>query len=333
MNPSAAPVLVADIGGTHARFALVDPAAKEPLVGGSARRYRGAEFASFAEAVRRYLGEIGAKPATIVIAAAGLRVDGELRLTNLPWVIQRREIEAEFGFSRAALINDFAAMALSVPLLAAHDLCTIGAPPPARFDAKATQTFAIVGPGTGLGVGALAVREGRLHALETEGGHSSFAPGNAEEIELLRRLALRFGHVSSERALCGSGLVNLYRTLCEIDGIAARPLAPEEISAGAHVDSMCRRAVERFCEILGAVAGDLVLTFGAWDGVYLTGGIAQQLLPWIEAGGFRRRFEDKGRLSSAVARVPTSVVLHADAGLVGAAAYAMIESGRLNASR
>ena len=331
MNESAASVLVADVGGTHARFALVDPASNEPLVAGSARRYRGAEFASFADAVRRYLAETGAQPATIVIAAAGLRVDGELRLTNLPWVIARREIEAEFGFRRAALINDFAAMALSVPLLASHDLCAIGAPAPVRFDAGATQTFAIVGPGTGLGVGALVVREGLLHALETEGGHASFAPGNAEEIELLRRFATRFGHVSSERALCGSGLVNLYRTLCEIDGVDARSLTPEEISAGAHGDPMCRRAVERFCEILGAVGGDLVLTFGAWDGVYLTGGIAQQVLPWIEAGGFRRRFEDKGRLSPAVARVPTSVVLHADPGLVGAAAYAMIEIGRLSA--
>jgi glucokinase len=171
-----------------------------------------------------------------------------------------------------------------------------------------------------------------LHALETEGGHASFAPGDAEELEILRRLAARFGHVSNERVLCGSGLVNLYCTLCEIDGADARCETPEQITASANTDPLCRRAVERFCALLGAVAGDLILTFGAWDGVYLTGGLAPQLLPWIEAGGFRRRFEDKGRLGPSVARVPSAVVVHADAGLLGAAAQAMIEAGHFATS-
>ena len=326
----ARPVLVADVGGTHVRFALVDVAARTPLIAGTTRRYRAAEFASFADAVRSYVDESAERPVSAVIAAAGLRVNGEVRLTNLPWVISRHAIETAFGFERATLINDFAAMALSVPLLEAHDLCAIGAPAPARFDIAASQTFAVVGPGTGLGVGALMVRERRLFALETEGGHASLAPGNSEEIEILRRLAARFGHVSNERVLCGSGLVNLYETLCEMDGVAARCTTPEEITAGANADAACRRAVERFSELLGAVAGDLALTFGAWDGVYLTGGLAPLLLAWIEAGGFRRRFEEKGRLSTAAARVPSAVVVHADAGLLGAAVQAMIEAGRFD---
>ena len=174
------------------------------------------------------------------------------------------------------------------------------------------------------------VRERRLFALETEGGHASLAPGNSEEIEILRRLAARFGHVSNERVLCGSGLVNLYETLCEMDGVAVRCTTSEEITAGANADAACRRAVERFSELLGAVAGDLALTFGAWDGVYLTGGLAPLLLAWIEAGGFRRRFEERGRLSTAAARVPSAVVVHADAGLLGAAVQAMIEAGRFD---
>ena len=326
----ARPVLVADVGGTHVRFALVDVAARTPLIAGTTRRYRASEFASFADAVRSYVDESAERPVSAVIAAAGLRVNGEVRLTNLPWVISRHAIETAFGFERATLINDFAAMALSVPLLEAHDLCAIGAPAPAHFDIAASQTFAVVGPGTGLGVGALMVRERRLFALETEGGHASLAPGNSEEIEILRRLAARFGHVSNERVLCGSGLVNLYEKLCEVDGVAARCTTPEEITAGANADAACRRAVERFSELLGAVAGDLALTFGAWDGVYLTGGLAPLLLAWIEAGGFRRRFEEKGRLSTAAARVPSAVVVHADAGLLGAAVQAMIEAGRFD---
>jgi len=160
MSASApsAPVIVADVGGTHVRFALVDVSAAEPLIAGTTRRYRGADFASFEGAMRRYLDDVRAMPGTAVIAAAGLRVNGETRLTNLPWVISQATIEREFGFIRATLINDFAAMALSVPLLKPADVCVIGTPIPTRFDPRATQTFAVVGPGTGLGVGALLVR-------------------------------------------------------------------------------------------------------------------------------------------------------------------------------
>jgi glucokinase len=324
------PALVSDVGGTHVRFALVDVAADEPMIVESARRYRAADFESFGAAVKRYLEEAGRAPQALVIAAAGVRVGDEVRLTNnVPWVISRAAIEKEFGFGDVRLLNDFAAMALSVSLLQPHDLRVIGTAQPVHFDAHVPQTFGILGPGTGLGVGALVVRDGHAHPLETEGGHANFAPGNDEEVEIYRRLAARFGRVSHERVLCGSGLVNLYEILCEIDRVAPQFSTPEAITSAANDDALCRRTVERFCEQLGSVAGDLALTFGAWDGVYVTGGLVRPLLPWIEAGGFRKRFEDKGRLASVVARVPTSVVLHADAGLLGAAAQAIIASGRL----
>lgn len=324
------PALVADVGGTHVRFALADVSADDPLIVESARRYRAAEFGSFGAAVKRYLEECGREPQAFVIAAAGVRVGDEVRLTNnVPWVISRAEIEKEFGFGDVKLLNDFAAMALSVSLLQLHDLRVIGTAQPVHFDVRVPQTFAILGPGTGLGVGALVVRDGCAYPLETEGGHASFAPGNDEEVEIYRRLAARFGRVSHERVLCGSGLVNLYEILCEMESASPRFASPEDITAAASEDALCARALERFCEQLGSVAGDLALTFGAWEGVYVTGGLVRPLLPWIEAGGFRRRFDDKGRLASVVARVPTSVVLHADAGLLGAAAQAIIASGRL----
>jgi glucokinase len=327
------PVLVADVGGTHVRFALVDVASADPLIAASARRFRAAEFASFGAAVQRYLAESESRPAALVIAAAGVVADGEVRLTNnVPWVISRDAIAAEFGFAEVALLNDFAAMALSVSLLQPRDLHVVGEPAPVAFDARVRQTFAILGAGTGLGVGALIVRDGHAHALETEGGHASFAPGNAEEVEIYRRFSARFGRVSHERALCGSGLVNLYVALADIGGVEAKFSAPEQITATADSDALSRRAVEIFCEQLGSVAGDLVLTFGAWDGVYVTGGLAPLLTRWIEGGGFRRRFEDKGRLSPAVARVPTSIVRHADPGLLGAAAWAMMAAGKLGAA-
>ena len=133
------------------------------------------------------------------------------------------------------------------------------------------------------------------------------------------------------RSPCGSGLANLHGVLCEMAGTPAQILTPEEITQRAHSDPMCRRAIERFRELLGAVAGDFVLSFGAWDGVYITGGLAPHLAPWLREGGFRRRFEDKGRFSEALARVPTSVVLHRDPGLLGAVAFALVEAGSASA--
>jgi len=330
-SSTAATVLAADVGGTHVRFALVDVAADEPVVPGSTMRYRADDFAGFAETVQRYLDETGARPARAVVAAAGPRADGDVRLTNRPWTIARGELKARFGFESVALINDFAAMGLCIPLLRTDDLCDIGAPPRNALDPARSQSFAIIGPGTGLGVGALLIRDGRMIALETEGGHTSFAPGNEEEVEILRRLAARFGRVSNERVLCGSGLANLHGVLCEMAGTPAQILTPEEITQRAHSDPMCRRAIERFRELLGAVAGDFVLSFGAWDGVYITGGLAPHLAPWLREGGFRRRFEDKGRFSEALARVPTSVVLHRDPGLLGAVAFALVEAGSASA--
>ncbi|HEX5124500.1 MAG TPA: glucokinase [Rhodanobacteraceae bacterium] len=324
------PVLVADVGGTHVRFALVDIATTDPLIAASVRRFRAADFASFGAAVQRYLDESGAHPAALVIAAAGVVEDGHVRLTNnVPWVIARDAIAAAFGFGQVVLLNDFAAMALAVSLLQPRDLQVVGSPSPVAFDARRKQTFAILGPGTGLGVGALIVRDGHAHALETEGGHASFAPGTAEEVEIYRRLSARFGRVSHERALCGSGLVNLYEALADIGGVAAKFPEPEDVTAAAQSDPLAQRAVDIFCEQLGSLAGDLVLTFGAWDGVYVAGGLALPLAQRIESGGFRRRFEDKGRLSSAVARVPTSIVQHDEPGLLGAAAWAMMAAGKL----
>ncbi|WP_440225300.1 glucokinase [Dokdonella sp. MW10] len=321
--------LLADVGGTNVRFALADTEAAQPLVEDSIRRYRVADFAGFADAARRYLDDAGARVTRGVFAFAGPVVGDEVRLTNHPWTTSLEGTRAALGLDGVRGLNDFAAMSLSLTLLDdAHVEVLGGIAPRAPGDA-AHQTFAIAGPGTGLGVGALLVRDGRVLTLDTEGGHLSFAPRTAHEIEILRVLTERFGRVSNERLLCGSGLVNLYHALGTIDGVATEALEPADVTLRAQHgdDALCVRAVEGFCEMLGAAAGDLVLAFGAWDGVYLTGGLTPRLRAWFHSEAFRRRFEDKGRFAARMAQVPTVAVLHHDAGLLGTAAQAVLDAG------
>ncbi len=319
---AAGDVLLADVGCTNVRFALADPGAAQPFVADSVRRYRVAEFATFTDAALAYLGDSGARPRRGVFAFAGQIRGGEVQVMNHTWSVSRERVRAELALDGVHFVNDFAAMSLAIPLLGAADVHAIGGVAAPAPGAREPRTYAVIGPGTGLGVGALLLRDGRASALETEGGHTSFAPRTDEEIEILRRLTARFGRVSNERLLCGSGLSNLHQALGEIHGTFAGPLTPEEITGRGDRDPGCARALAVFCELLGAVAGDFVLAFGAWDGAYLAGGLTPLLLPWLERGGFRRRFADKGRFADELARTPSIAILHADAGLLGAAAFA-----------
>ncbi len=323
------PVLVADVGGTNARFALADTRLRAPLLTDSIRRYRVADFAAPDAAIRQYLQETGATPRRAVLAIAGRIDEDAVRSTNSTWRVHARELATALGLDHIQLINDFAAQSLCLPLLQDGDTCVLGAPPAPVIGARARQTFAVVGPGTGLGVGALLLREGRFLPLETEAGHCGYAPETAQEIAVLEVLAGRFGRVSSERLISGSGLSNLHQALAHIDGQAGEALAPEEITRRAQAgdDRLCVRSVEMFCAIFGAVAGDAALALGGWDGVFLAGGMPPVLLPWLQQGGFRRRFEGKGRLSAHMHEVPTVLITHPYAGLLGAAASAVIAAG------
>lgn len=334
--------LLADIGGTTARFALVDtgaasaqaPARTAGDLLDSVREFPVSEFPSLADAARHYMQTTALRQAragrcsvkTGVFAVAG-RVDGdEARITNHPWVISRARTQAMLEFEQLHLINDFAAQALSIPLLREEDVATVGGASWHPGNAAKNRTYAVIGPGTGLGIGGLIVRNGRAHALETEGGHASFPPGTPEEIEILERLSAQFGRVSSERLVSGPGLVNIHRALSEIANEDPGPVQPEDITARAgRGDLRCMRTLDVFCAVFGAISGDLVLTLGAWDGVFLTGGLVPRLLPSLQHSGFRQRFEHKGRFSSNMARVPTVAVLHPHPGLLGAAAFALTE--------
>lgn len=321
-------VLLADIGGTNARFAVADVAAAQPLLADSVRKYAVAEFPSLGDAARHYLDETGTRASRGVFAVAG-RVDGDVaRITNHPWVISRARTRGALGFDDLELVNDFAAQAMAIVLLQREDAMPIGGAAWTPDRAPRDRTYAVIGPGTGLGVGALVVRDGRAYPLETEGGHVSFPPGTPEEIEILQRLSAQFGRVSNERLVCGPGLVNIHRALSEIAGVDPGPMQPADITArAANGDVRCMRAIDVFCAVFGAISGDLVLTVGAWDGVFLTGGLVPKMLDSLLHSGFRQRFEHKGRFSANMARVPSLAIVHPNAGLLGAAAIAKTAAG------
>jgi glucokinase len=329
MTRSPSPVLIADVGGTNVRFALASVDSATPLQKDSIQRHRVADFPSLDAAAQAYLADIDARPRRAVFAIAGRIENGEVRATNSPWRISAEQARRELKLDAVQLVNDFAALSMALPLLAADDVVRIGTPPAPVVGASDAQTFAVVGPGTGLGVGALLLRDGHFSRLETEGGHCGYAPGTAEEIEILQRLAKRFGHVSNERLISGNGLANLHQALADMAGEPPQELTPEQITQAAQdgSDPLCVRAVEVFCAVFGAVAGDVALTLGGWDGVFLAGGLPPLLLPWLHGEAFRRRFEDKGRLSAAMRDVPTVVITHPDAGLLGAAATAVVDAG------
>jgi glucokinase len=247
---------------------------------------------------------------------AGPVLDGEIEFTNLDWQISEGDLLAQFEFEAVKLINDFAAQALACPLLEPDDLRTLG--PALRPGTDCPMV--VLGAGTGFGVAGLARGERGDVAIATEGGHAGFAPYDEVEAEVWKRLKARYGRVSIERLLSGPGLFDLYRALAEIDGANAELADDKSVIEAANAgDRMAGAAADRFCAILGSVAGDLALSFGARGGVFVSGGLAPRIADRLAASQFRARFEDKGRLSPFVAQIPTSLVLHPYPAIVGAA--------------
>ncbi|MGN6480648.1 glucokinase [Luteibacter sp.] len=336
---AAAPTLLADLGGTNVRFGIAHPEQDHPLVQESIRRYHVKDYASLADAAKQYFKETGHEAQRAIIAAAGRIDNGEtVKVTNNPWAISAHKLAKELDLEWVHLVNDFAAQSMAVMLMSADkviddkgttELMAVGNVAVPRIGAKDEQTFVVVGPGTGLGVGGLLIRGDKVSVLQTEGGHAGFAAHSPEDIEILKVLNLRYGRVSNERLISGGGLQNLYTAICEISGQKPdETITPEDITRRATDGTcpMCQRAVETFAGIFGSVAGDLVLTLGAWDGVYLTGGMTPILIPWIQKH-FRERFEAKGRFRDTMEQVPTQAIMNPEPGLIGGAALAIVEAG------
>ncbi|MEW6166582.1 MAG: glucokinase [Pseudomonadota bacterium] len=318
--------LVADIGGTNARFALAHRDAQGRLQLSDVRLLAVAEHPTLTAAIQAYLDAAGAPaaPRHAVLAVASAVKGDAVKLTNSPWTFSVSQVRAQLGFARLRVVNDFCALSMAIPHLTDADLGDLGGVAAAAAD-PLHRSYAAVGPGTGLGVGGLLIRHGRAAVLESEGGHLGFAPVDDYEVAILRQLWTVFERVSNERLLSGPGLLNLYHAACAIEGVRAAFDTPEAISAEADADpdGICARTVERFCALLGSVAGDVALAVGAWDGVYLGGGIALKLERWLRRPLFRARFEAKGRHAPLMRAIPTRLVRHPAVGLLGAAAFAL----------
>ena len=307
--------LVGDVGGTNARLALIDTAGhiRHPRI------FPCKDYPSLSDVIAEYINTTAGKkrPAKAVIAVAGPVLDGEIEFTNLDWTVSEGDLLSTFEFEAVDLINDFAAQALACPRLEGPDLRGLG--PDLGRGAHDCPLVAL-GAGTGFGVAALARSDRGDIAISTEGGHAGFAPTDEVEMEIWRRLNAKFGRVSIERLMSGPGLYEVYCTLAALDSKEAA--LPDEMAVtkeGLVGDPLAAATLDRFGAMLGAVAGDLALTYGARGGVYVSGGIAPRIAERLAAGPFRRRFEDKGRLSDYVRTIPTFLVLHPYPAIVGAA--------------
>lgn len=323
----SAPVLrgvVADLGGTNARFAIAAIAPDRAVALESPAGMRARDYETPQSALSAYLNTLGRPRVDFAaVAGAGPVRNGEIALTNLGWTVSPAAIASTAGVDRVELLNDLAAVAWAAPVLGEGDLRRIG---PMPF---AGGVVAVLGAGTGTNCAALVSGpDGRPVVVGGEGGHISFAPTTEQEIAIWRQLASRFGRVSVERVASGPGLLNLYQALCAIDGTDCRAETPEGVSTLAEAgDGTARESLDCFAEILGAVGGDFALTFGA-GALYLAGGIAPGLIAGERAAAFRRRFDAKGRFQDYMGAISTAVIVHPHAALIGAARAVAERMGR-----
>lgn len=311
-------VVAVDIGGTHARFALAEVADGRVVSLGDPVTLKTAEYASFQTAWEAFGALVGPLPRAAAIAVAS-PVGGELiKLTNNPWVIRPALIKERLSVDDFVLINDFGAVGHAVAQVGADVFEPIAGPDLPLPD---HGIITVCGPGTGLGVAQVLRTEGGYHVLETEGGHTDFAPLDSIEDALLKRLRADHGRVSAERVVAGPGIVGIYRTLAEIEKRDDPRIDDKAIWTMAleGSDSLALAALDRFCLSLGAVAGDLALAQGA-KAVVIAGGLGLRLKDHLARSGFAERFAAKGRFRSMMEAIPVKLITHPQPGLFGAAA-------------
>jgi glucokinase len=315
--------LVADVGGSNARFGWLDRASHQirhvqslPVAG----------HAGLVDAARHYLdavrGELGGDydaPSSAAIAVATAVTTDRVELTNSHWSFSCDEAQSALGVDTLRVLNDFEALALALPHLGSHQLRQVGG----TQQGQAGAALAVVGPGTGLGVASVVPTPAGWVALPGEGGHATLAPGTDEESALLGIVRRRFPHVSAERLLSGIGLPVLHGAIAELSGMPQPDpgiQAPQIVDAGLAGDALASQTLAVFCALLGSFAGNVALTAGARGGLFIGGGIVPRLGTVFDASAFRHRFEDKGRLASYLAAIPTFVITDTLAALTGAAA-------------
>lgn len=322
-------LLAGDIGATNTRLALYELKGnlRTPKRAGN---FAGNEYGGLVDILHEFLPSQDPPVLVACFGAAGPVIEGRVRLTNLPWVVDSAELLNTFGWQGVWLLNDLQAIANSVPLLAGPDLHTLKVGLPQK-----QGNVAVIAPGTGLGIGYLTWAAGRYHPHATEGGHADFAPANALQDELLSFLRLTYPQVPVEFICSGLGLPNIYRFLktsgrAEEPAWLAKQLASVEDKtpvivenglAGEPGSELCQLSLDIFVDVLAAEAGNLALLFGATGGIYLGGGIPPRLLEVFERNNFIDTFLAKTAYKYYLERFPVHVILNSEAGLIGAAAY------------
>lgn len=307
LNMELYPRLIGDVGGTNARFAIETA----PGLFVAPAIFANRNFVDFASALRHYLSQetvaaAGSGKLKYAAIAIANPIEGDwIRMTNSDWAFSVEEVKAEFGFDVFLMVNDFTALAMSLPALPKDFTKQCGG-----SVAKEGRAIGLIGAGTGLGVSGLIPAGNLWVPLEAEGGHVSFSPSNELEIGILTRAKKKYRHVSAERFLSGMGIEFLYELLCGIQEEKTHSLPASEIIRRAleEKDDVCDRTVEVFCNMFGTVAGNLALTLGAKGGIYIGGGIIPRLGERFFMSGFRKRFEDKGRFSGYLSEIPVFVI-------------------------
>ncbi|NIO42929.1 MAG: glucokinase [Burkholderiales bacterium] len=299
------PSLVADIGGTNLRLALVSPGTTATQ---HERILSCGAYDGLVDAVRYYLSVVGHPEIRVAAFGVASAVTGDMiRLTNGPWSFSVSTTKKALGLDRLHVVNDFTALALAVPVLESNETRKVGS-----GETVPETAIGVLGAGTGLGVSGLVWHAGRWLALHGEGGHAAFSPITEREDAILRIFRREFGsHISVERLLSGIGLANIYKALCELDGSPIRRLEPAKITQAAldGGDARACETVDIFCAALGTAASNVAITLGARGGVFIGGGIVPKLGSYFDRSAFRRRFEDKGRFRKYLSDIPTYVIV------------------------
>lgn len=312
------PKLVADIGGTNARFALIFDDLGKPMY---EQVLSCVDFTGPVAAIEHYLASIASKVGVISLREAALAIANPItgdwvKMTNHTWEFSIEKSRLALGLERLLLLNDFTALALSLPRIDSSELRQVGTGKPAS-----DSPLALIGPGTGLGMSGLIPSPGGWIPLQGEGGHASFSPADAYEAEILEIVRREYPHVSTERLVSGKGLPNLYAAIAELDGLTVQRISPAEITnlAIEQGDPHSVKVMNAFCAMLGTAAANLVLNLGARGGVYVGGGIVPRLGDFFDRSPFRQRFEERGRFSEYLAEIPSYVITAKTPALMGAA--------------
>ncbi len=307
--------LVADIGGTNIRLGVAD---LSDLSISDILTYQCEDFTNVDAAIEKYFAETAQSVTHACIDVATAVTGDQISLTNNHWHFSQQALQEKFGWQHLSVINDFTAIAMSVPSISQTKKVQIGG-----GQAQSNKPIAIYGAGTGLGVAHLVHTGEKWLPIDGEGGHVDFAPIDQDEINVLQQLQKKYARVSAEQILSGLGLVQIYQSLCAAEKIEAKDYKPADITkhALANNDQLAVRSLQLFCRVLGSFGGNLALNVKALGGVYIAGGIVPRFIEYVKQSEFRTRFDNKGRFSKLVETIPVYIVTEEQPGLIGCAAY------------